>query len=857
MASEDFLEGEREVAQEEHEAGEEPAAKDAKEEGDVWEEPNPPLKKKAQPEGEAEEAESPSPRPVFPHEEEMKPEAETGEAKPEAEVPMQQKLREGYARPTSMDKGGVLIQPIFSEDAGPGKPLKPVSGEAPQQQPEDARLQKIQRIIDELSPDKFKAAASAPVEEEQLPSAAKAKARPKSFEINENFSFIGDERTKAATKAAAPQAEEEEEAKPKASPPAVKKAPVAEPEEAQPKPAAKKVSVLRAEEPQKPAARKAPARAPQKEEPEEEEKPAPKMLARKMPARATPEEEKEPGVAKSISKSPAKQPAAVLPKKAGAKKPAGKGGKAQEQAVAQSLSAKQKGKQPAQIPVSPPVAQKKGAKQQVKKEAAKQIPAKPVEAPAPEEEGEGEREEKPAPKFAAKKSLVRATPKSALEEEKAQPRKAQAEPDAEEVPKKPFLRPSFAKQKAAPEEEEEAPAKPVPKPKAKLEEEEAIPPRTLPSAIQLKTPAPVKRQAIPQEKDDDAGPAEPSGQQKSQPSLARRQLPNKAPAGSGTGTASSQPQVPPYANDTSAVPTSPSKPGARVLPGGVTVPSSYQQTYLPPARQRTLPMRPQASAQREAPPEGEEKKPSRVLPGKSAIGKPEPGQEEKTPEEFEQEKLRATTAESLKKKLLAARQDDSQKPVSAPKKQDADEVPAPSGDDAAPLPPNEEESENKAENAEGKSSEGKPEKQKSALPARPFEQSSREISGEAALPDKNKDDELDVPAPDADDKPPEPAPGDYADAKEQLKRKIANEGLKEDIRAESEETLEQYAKENMIWLYEIYKMGGLTREDFIEKVKEQAHGAGQQADPKAGGEEHPPNPALESLNRELDKKAKK
>ena len=228
------------------------------------------------------------------------------------------------------------------------------------------------------------------------------------------------------------------------------------------------------------------------------------------------------------------------------------------------------------------------------------------------------------------------------------------------------------------------------------------------------------------------------------------------------------------------------------------------------------------------------KKTARVFPPKTAMHPPEP--EEKTPEELEQEKLNATTVESVRKKLQSP--PPWEEPGGEPEKEELEAQLVPDEQDVL-IPPKPESEENKTAG----------EKPKSALPARPFEQSSREISGEAKLPDK--DDELSVPMPSQDDKPPEPAPDDYAGAKEQFKRKIEQEEKKEDIRAESEETLEQYAKENLIWLYEIYKMGGMSREDFLDKVREQSHPGGQQET-----DAPPVNSALENLNRELGKKKK-
>ncbi|MEM4348037.1 MAG: hypothetical protein QXN37_00505 [Candidatus Anstonellaceae archaeon] len=135
-------------------------------------------------------------------------------------------------------------------------------------------------------------------------------------------------------------------------------------------------------------------------------------------------------------------------------------------------------------------------------------------------------------------------------------------------------------------------------------------------------------------------------------------------------------------------------------------------------------------------------------------------------------------------------------------------------------------------------------------PSQTIQQQSKEIPP-ADLP---PDDDLEIPKP-----PPEETelqPSSYQEAKEEFRHKIEAESIKEKTKEEYEAMLEQYAKENMIWLYEIYSMGGIPKEDFLQKVKEkleqdQARSSQQQP------QEAPSNPAFANLNREIDKRYKK
>ncbi|MCX6772662.1 MAG: hypothetical protein NTV88_02735, partial [Candidatus Micrarchaeota archaeon] len=133
---------------------------------------------------------------------------------------------------------------------------------------------------------------------------------------------------------------------------------------------------------------------------------------------------------------------------------------------------------------------------------------------------------------------------------------------------------------------------------------------------------------------------------------------------------------------------------------------------------------------------------------------------------------------------------------------------------------------------------------------------SHDIAGEAKLPNDKDESEsdLEVPKPPRADAPPKPA--EYAQAKENLRHKEQQEEIVEGAKKENEEMLESYAKDNLTWLYEIYKMGGIAREAFLQKVQEkidEERGAGE----IEKMEVDPDNPALAALGKELGEKKKK
>ena len=129
----------------------------------------------------------------------------------------------------------------------------------------------------------------------------------------------------------------------------------------------------------------------------------------------------------------------------------------------------------------------------------------------------------------------------------------------------------------------------------------------------------------------------------------------------------------------------------------------------------------------------------------------------------------------------------------------------------------------------------------------------KEVAGTAALPTEEED----VPLPD--DEGGVPKPQEYEQAKESLRKSLEHEETARKVKQEDEATVEQYAKDHLVWLYEIYKMGGMAREDFLQKASEKYTEA-QQASPSApagADKDAPPNPALAALSKEIEKKDKK
>jgi hypothetical protein len=128
----------------------------------------------------------------------------------------------------------------------------------------------------------------------------------------------------------------------------------------------------------------------------------------------------------------------------------------------------------------------------------------------------------------------------------------------------------------------------------------------------------------------------------------------------------------------------------------------------------------------------------------------------------------------------------------------------------------------------------------------------KEVAGTAAMPS-----EEDVPLPEEEETAPKP--GEYEQAKDNLRKSLEHEETARKVKQEDEAIVEQYAKDHLVWLYEIYKMGGMGREDFLQKASEKYSEAERSSQPAAAGDgkDAPPNPALAALSKEIEKKDRK
>lgn len=458
--------------------------------------------------------------------------------------------------------------------------------------------------------------------------------------------------------------------------------------------------------------------------------------------------------------------------------------------------------------------------------AQEEIPAsklrkKPVELPqmeeeeAPLEEPEEEAEGQPgrartrlAKKIGSIFSKQRKGPAQETEEEEtAQPRKKSAKKSEEQE---------------QPEEEKEIPAaKRRNKPLRRQQKEE-------------------ETEAVPQEAPEEEAEEQPVPQQKQAPSsksISQSRAPKKSAKGKAAqvpilGKAGSK-KKPQAAAAKKAQPVEPEpeeeerefpktlvraakpaqqeeapKKGVRILPGGIAVPRAQQKTYVPPARQQ-LTREMQSQQEEDAARKAEL---FETVPKKAADDRP--SDEGKTPGELEEEKRRQRQASALASKLAQAKE--AAKRQKPPAAQEAKELRTP-----------------------------------------PDPKKTRDIAGEAKLPEEEEEADIEVPKPPEDqDEEDAPKPQQYEQAKEEFKKKMTEEDIKEKAKVESDEMLEEHAKENYIWLYEVYKMGGISREDFLQKVREkiaEEKGSAQ----KPAQPEAPANPALAALGKEIDSKPKK
>jgi len=283
-----------------------------------------------------------------------------------------------------------------------------------------------------------------------------------------------------------------------------------------------------------------------------------------------------------------------------------------------------------------------------------------------------------------------------------------------------------------------------------------------------------------------------------------------------------------------AVSQSPAGSPRRILPGaGLLRQPAVQRTYVPPVRtmQRKPPQYEEAGQEGEA----------EEAPIRQTQRKPLPQYEEEAPvrqtqrkplpqyEEEEAPLIRKTLPLRVPQKRAPAEQEEEAPPARIPQRK-----PTAQYEEAEPeeLPPQAAPTEQEPRFAKPKS---------------------RDVAGEAKLPDEEED-IAPPPPPPEEEELPAPKPEDYEQAKDELRAREREEEKKKKGAEASDEMLEAYAKEKAVWLYEIYKMGGMAREDFLQKVRDRI--SEEQGDSAKQGEEAP-NPAFASINREIGKGEKK
>ena len=266
-----------------------------------------------------------------------------------------------------------------------------------------------------------------------------------------------------------------------------------------------------------------------------------------------------------------------------------------------------------------------------------------------------------------------------------------------------------------------------------------------------------------------------------------------------------------------AVSQSPAGSPRRILPGaGLLRQPAVQRTYVPPVRtmQRKPPQYEEAGQEGEA----------EEAPIRQTQRKPLPQYEEE-----EAPLIRKTLPLRVPQKRAPAEQEEEAPPARIPQRK-----PTAQYEEAEPeeLPPQAAPTEQEPRFAKPKS---------------------RDVAGEAKLPDEEED-IAPPPPPPEEEELPAPKPEDYEQAKDELRAREREEEKKKKGAEASDEMLEAYAKEKAVWLYEIYKMGGMAREDFLQKVRDRI--SEEQGDSAKQGEEAP-NPAFASINREIGKGEKK
>ena len=385
------------------------------------------------------------------------------------------------------------------------------------------------------------------------------------------------------------------------------------------------------------------------------------------------------------------------------------------------------------------------------------------------------------------------------------------------LPKQPLLEKSKAKKFPTQKEPDEIPeetelpktpvAKPKPsrkKPEASREEEEPEPTESQPADSEEPVEAPSD------ESRQDALSRPFAARGRIFPTLRQAQAASakqKPPAKPGTGKRNIRASE---ANEQSQQPA-----GAKMkskqaspLPSAQQSAKAQQKTYVPPVKSQLLfKMRQKDGEENPAVQNKGAKENAKNAGAASAIPKKialdMPLNEEKTPEEIFEDNRRQQISEALQRKLSVSMESQVQ-----PLEQKQSPAPRQAWQEASQEKP----------------------RQPVSQPPLSFKKS-HDIAGEAVLPPEEgeaiAEDEIPKPPSQADSAAPKSV--DYEKAKEGFKLKIQEEE-EEKSAPRPDDELEQYAKENIVWLYEIYKMGGMAREDFISKVREKMGEHSGQAD---------------------------
>ena len=441
------------------------------------------------------------------------------------------------------------------------------------------------------------------------------------------------------------------------------------------------------------------------------------------------------------------------------------------------------------------------------------------ESDAAEKGGEGE---KPAKQIQPRAKLPAALAKPSKQSSKSSKKKpmeakAEAQPEEEAI-----AAPAMAGRKLVPS----APLRPEAAESG--EGEEAPAPRKIPSRIQASSEeesksAQAPRKLVPrmmprEEKESTGETVEEEAQLRAPRKLVPRMMPREEDENEEGQTreeepapAKLKPRIPPREEETESDEAAPERAAPlrrRILPGMARTAPTLQRTYVPPARGRKLP----------APAQPAEEHELEETQGEPAAESNE-AQDDSSEEKGEGQGQEASSRMAYLK----------------PRKLVSDE---PSGQEGK---------------TPGQAAQDEKMAKMAAQLARLEAGRVKEVAGTAQVPQEEED----IPLPPQEEAAP--APQDYEQAKENLRKSLEHEETARRVAHEDEAIVEQYAKDHLVWLYEIYKMGGMGRADFISKASEkysEAQGAAKPSGEAPAGDA-PANPALANLSKEIEKKDKK